>query len=225
MLKLLSFERTEDESAMQQKYFVPASVLPSNLSTSIGALKQYLLNPPTLSDPKSLLRRASRRPPRKRRADLDSDDELPRMRRIKKAVETQIFKSAAFIDDSDDDEDADLAFFEREKKLREEMQNMAEASGHVMAKNGTKKRKRKDKSLAKIAHREAPTEVAGSQMTQGGDGDVAMGEEGDRSPSEEKRTPSLHSESEDSGSQASDAELSPRKATVRSGSLIASDSE
>ena len=54
-----------------------------------------------------------------------------------------MFKSAAFIDDSDDDEEADAAFFAREKELRAEMQALATKHGSVMLGTGTKKRKRK----------------------------------------------------------------------------------
>ena len=47
----------------------------------------------------------------------------------------QNYKSAAFIDDSDDeDEDADRAFFEKERMLREDMVRMAEErAGQIMA--------------------------------------------------------------------------------------------
>lgn len=122
--------------------------MPSNLSTSLGALRQYLLSPPTLDDPKSLLRKA--RPPkptRKRQYSFDfSDDEFnnpPKVQRKRKTVETQIYKSAAFIDDSDDDEVADRAFFAREKTLREEMMAFAENNGGTMLGAGTKRKREK----------------------------------------------------------------------------------
>jgi len=122
--------------------------MPSNLSTSLGALRQYLLSPPTLDDPKSLLRKA--RPPkaaRKRQYSFDfSDDEFnnpPKVQRKRKTVETQIYKSAAFIDDSDDDEVADRAFFAREKTLREEMMAFAEQNGGTMLGAGTKRKREK----------------------------------------------------------------------------------
>ena len=122
--------------------------MPSNLSTSVGALRQYLLSPPTLDDPKSLLRKA--RPPkpsRKRQYSFDfSDDEFnnpPKVQRKLKTVETQIYKSAAFIDDSDDDEVADRAFFAREKTLREEMMAFAENNGGTMLGAGTKRKREK----------------------------------------------------------------------------------
>ena len=61
----------------------------------------------------------------------------------------QIFKSAAFIDDSDDDDEADRLFFEREKQLRDEMRIMAEQNGHVMASNGRKRKRDKVNSKGK----------------------------------------------------------------------------
>lgn len=171
MLKLLSFEKTDDESGefgqmncpktradppvSEQKWFIPASILPSNLSTSKGALEQYLADPPTLdSDPKTLIRRVRRRRPRA--PDLDPDDSdpdrprHPKPARRKKQAETQLYKSAAFIEDSDDDEEADRAFFEREKALREEMEELAKKhGGGTMREAGSKKRKRRGKGKDK----------------------------------------------------------------------------
>jgi len=141
MLKLLHFEK-EDEDAEVLVWYLPSSVLPSFIETSIGALNQFLADPPTVEDPKKLLRRK-----RKARAhDSDSEDEdRPKIRRARKTANIQTFKSAAFIEDSDDDEAADAAFFAREEQLRAEMQALAEATGNTMRATGSKKRKRKHK--------------------------------------------------------------------------------
>ncbi|WVO15560.1 hypothetical protein L204_103220 [Cryptococcus depauperatus] len=53
--------------------------------------------------------------------------------RAKKDVETQNFKSAAFIEDSDDEDEEQMRlFFEKEEKLRREMQEEAIARGQVL---------------------------------------------------------------------------------------------
>ena len=125
------------------------------METSIGALKSYLANPPSLAeDPKSLLRR---RPKKRRvRTPVGSDEEDNRPARRKKQAETQLFKSAAFIADSDDDEEADRAFFEMEKRLRAEMDNVAKQKGIGSLEEGLKKRKRDEvekrkRALARVA--------------------------------------------------------------------------
>jgi replication fork protection complex subunit Tof1/Swi1 len=90
------------------------------------------------------------RPARQRRIrtpEYDSDGEIVvrAPRKNKRKDELQVFKSAAYIDDSDDEAD-DEAFFSREAQLRAEMNALAQAAGHVMRKTGTK-RKRKNKGI------------------------------------------------------------------------------
>ena len=105
------------------------------------------MDPPTLDDPRSLLRRTRSRVPRVRSgfsSDSDGGDGIQKAPRKRKTAETQIYKSAAFIDDSDDDQEKDKAFFEREKELRREMEVLAEQSGNML-RTGTRKRKRKGK--------------------------------------------------------------------------------
>ncbi|KAI9636791.1 topoisomerase 1-associated factor 1 [Dioszegia hungarica] len=160
MLKLVSFEMTDEENIVDQKWFIPASIPPSNLSASKGALEQYLNAPPSLEiDPKNVIRRVRKR--RARAADEDEDDvdsdgnarpRKPKPARKRKQAETQIYKSAAMIEDSDDDEAADAAFFQKEKELRAEMEALASkhgGGGGAMLKTGTKKRKRKEQGKGK----------------------------------------------------------------------------
>ncbi|WVQ93115.1 hypothetical protein IAU59_000179 [Kwoniella sp. CBS 9459] len=196
MLKLLSFDmvRPSDEALaaepsgpLHSEWFLPSTVLPSNISTSLGALKQDLENPPSLTeDPKDLLRRARPpRPPRKQQSpslsemELDSDTgEL--VKRVKtarkrktKAAEMQTFKSAAFIEDSDDEDPSISArFFEREQQLREEMKRLAEEQGNVMRRHGTKRKRGKKGE-------EAPGTLVGNDIdgleSDSEDGDSASG--------------------------------------------------
>lgn len=118
----------------------PPSELPSAIEPLLSALKENLSFPPTdLGEMKTLVRRlykrraaasdsddsdadsdgsaAGVRPKRKRRR-RGSDEPRPPKR---KAQEVQSYKSAAFIWDSDEDEEADAAFFAREAALRAEM--------------------------------------------------------------------------------------------------------
>ena len=205
---------------MDQKWFLPATVLPSNITTSLGALRQYLAHPPSIEDPKGLLRRArAQKPVRRRRDSLDSDgEEIPKIRRKKKAAEVQVFKSAAFIDDSDDDDDADAAFFAREKRLREEMQVMAEKNGHAMLDKGTRKRKRGDKKKGKGRNGEvvATAETLAAQV-EDEDADMEDSDDQEEDPSPRKRGSSL-SDSVDSDGVGDDDDAS-EAATGREGDI------
>ncbi|WWC91099.1 uncharacterized protein L201_006040 [Kwoniella dendrophila CBS 6074] len=198
MLRLLSFNMVhpdEVEETTTTKWLIPSGIIPSSLTTSLGALKQYLDNPPTLTeDPKNLLRRSRPSEPtksRKRRDDpddpdgdehdglsemeLDSDtgelvrisssskertkEKKQKQKKKKKEranKEMQSYKSAAFIEDSDEDEqDPEIlkAFFEKEKRLREEMNNLANEQGNTnstMRSNGGTKKRKRDKGKGKF---------------------------------------------------------------------------
>ncbi|WVW79467.1 hypothetical protein I302_101436 [Kwoniella bestiolae CBS 10118] len=193
MLRLLAFDMVHPDDLAASgpdtnettKWFMPSSIIPSSLSTSLGALEQYLESPPDLSeDPKDLLRR--RRPPRTRRQrsesgtpglsdmELDSDTgELvmrvkkvkERKKKVQKVKEMQTFKSAAFIEDSDDeDPEVTRAFFERERELRDEMNALAKEQGNVMLSNGTRKRKRKGKGKDKEVDEDEDEVMRGSSL-------------------------------------------------------------
>jgi len=179
MLKLLAFDRTDDElgwsllqqpevltdghSAADQKWFLPSTVLPSSITASLGALNHFLTAPPSLDDdPKSLLRRVHKRARRAPSASGSGSDQEDRPKKIrkKKQAETQIFKSAAFIVDSDDDEEADAAFFAKERELRAEMEALAAKHGTSMLVTGTRERKRKGNGKGKEVDGEA-TQILG----------------------------------------------------------------
>lgn len=170
MLRLVAFERTSDEkgssgpgqtrdviltlAAVDQKFFLPPTVMPASLEASVNVLRRGLDFPPSLDDdPKKLLRKARETRPRREpsvgdETEYDSEgDPIPRApkaprKRKSRVAETQNFKSAAFIIDSDDDDERDAAFFARERMLRAEMEALAKEQGNVMLKKG--KRKRKD---------------------------------------------------------------------------------
>jgi replication fork protection complex subunit Tof1/Swi1 len=168
MLSLLSFERV-DADATELQWFLPSSVLPSAVENSLSALNQFLTAPPEVEDPKKLLRRK-----RKTKVREDADGEAPvRAPRVRKAAEVQTYKSAAFIEDSDDeDPEVTAAFFAREEELRRQMSAAAEANGHTMRRTGTKKRKRGDKKGTAAVGAAEGGEV-------GSDGDVPMDQQSD----------------------------------------------
>lgn len=140
LLTTLGFWATDTESSDPDSPWVyPPSELPSSIEPLLSALKENLAFPPTdLGEMKTLVRRVY-----KRRAASDSDDSdadsdgsaagvRPKRKRRRrgsdeprppkrKAQEVQSYKSAAFIWDSDEDEEADAAFFAREAALRAEM--------------------------------------------------------------------------------------------------------
>jgi len=81
---------------------------------------------------------------RKRRRADDSELEARRERRRLADLEKRaMIKSAARILDSDDDEEADREFFERERQLRERM--AVKSLGGVLPQHGTKRARKKRK--------------------------------------------------------------------------------
>jgi len=237
MLKLLSFERSDEEigetssslkrtrltiAATEQKWYIPTSVLPSNLSASLGALRQYLASPPTIDDPKSLLRKVrAPRPAKKRQYSFDFSDEefnQPKVQRKRKTAEMQFYKSAAFIDDSDDDEAADMAFFAREKTLREEMMAFAEKNGGSMLGQGTKRKRGEKKGKGKgkgkngVSGRGKGRAQPVSDEEEDGPEDVEM-----RGPEGGIRRMTVESEEEEEDVEMSEEEIAPVKSTRRRG--------
>lgn len=140
LLETVGFWNTESEpSEAEGAWVYPPSELPSFIEPMLQSLRDNLAFPPTdLGDMKTLVRRvykrraasdsgsdsegggesAQARPKRKRRRRNDGS---PRPPRAPKAKEVQAYKSAAFIWDSDDDDEADAAFFAREAELRATM--------------------------------------------------------------------------------------------------------
>lgn len=184
MLRLVAFEQTEEENVADRTWFLPVTVMPDSIKASIGALNQYLLSPPSLDkDPKTLVRAVRRR--RAKSPEYNSDGEViapVRKRRQPRTEELQVYKSAAYIDDSDDDE-GDAAFFAREAMLRAEMSAMAEASGSAMRRTGTKKRKRKNNGIEPMPLADMDVNA----MDEGSDGDDESGKDGAGDSDDEPR--------------------------------------
>ena len=89
---------------------------------------------------------------RKRKAVDDAEIEARReKRRLADLEKRAMIKSAVRIEDSDDDEEADREFFEREKELRERMAQRADEGN--LPEKGTRKVGAKKKRAAKRAKR------------------------------------------------------------------------
>lgn len=95
------------------------------MESTVRILEQYLRDPFSLEgdeEAKDLLRKKRKKAVR-RRKHMDSDDnvsdEAPHRKRRRKQAEIQQYKSAQFIEDSDEDPNADAAFYAKEAERRE----------------------------------------------------------------------------------------------------------
>lgn len=105
---------------------IPTTLLPAQLDADVKLIEDFLLDPvtPQGKSAADLLRKQRKAPVRRKRhyvPDIDEDGneiEPPaRKRAAKRKEEIQAYKSAQFIEDSDDDEAADAAFFAREQAV------------------------------------------------------------------------------------------------------------
>lgn len=140
--------------AEELQWVVPASIVPSVLRERLHVVDQFLKNPIDLEGKKAseMLSKKTRRRRRRRSPSLGSDVELPddeprRRKKEKKKKEETKYKSAQFIEDSDEEYGDMEAFLERERALREKTARAAADSGKIatMRSSGTKKRGKKGK--------------------------------------------------------------------------------
>ena len=130
---------------------VPAKIVPSVLQDRHDVIDQFLHHPIDLEGKKAseLITKKARRRRRRRSQSPDEVGELPddepKRKKEKKKKEEKKYKSAQFIEDSDDECGDMEAFLEREKVLRERTARAAEESGRVatMRAAGTKKRRKR----------------------------------------------------------------------------------
>jgi len=150
-----------DEDADELEWYVPAGILPSDLQSTLTVIEQFLETPFDLQGKKAsqLLSKKTRRRRRIRSPspdadpDDDNDDEdadpKKRKKKEKKKKEKQLYKSAQFIEDSDEEYGDIEGFLEQEKIRREKAALAAEAASDGsristnMKPTGTKKRRRK----------------------------------------------------------------------------------
>ena len=148
-----------DEDELQ--WYIPAAILPSELQGMLNVINEFLKTPFNLDGKKaiSLLskkrRRHRRAPSAESQENAEVEDDEPRTRRKeKKKKEKEQYKSAQFIEDSDEEYGDMHEFLEKEKKLRNRvaLAGAAAASQAVrplgMRAHGMKKRKRGKKSAS-----------------------------------------------------------------------------
>ncbi|GJJ14718.1 hypothetical protein Clacol_008985 [Clathrus columnatus] len=138
-----------DDNADELEWYVPAALLPSDLSDSLSVINQFLENPIDLNGKKSSqflskkTRRRRRRAPSEEPQSLSEEDpEQPALKKTRRKKEQAQYKSAQFIEDSDAELGDDEEFFKKEAALRERAALSAADEIHAgMKPSGTKKRK------------------------------------------------------------------------------------
>ncbi|THU97519.1 timeless-domain-containing protein, partial [Dendrothele bispora CBS 962.96] len=143
-----------EEDATELEWYIPSAILPSELERTYNVIQQYLENPFDLAGKKAgdwMSKKRKRRTRRFRKEESDEDGDADKRvrqeRKEKKKKETQVYKSAQFIEDSDE-EYGDLDKFLEEEKVRREKTAMraielGEGKSGAMRNQGTKKRRRK----------------------------------------------------------------------------------
>ena len=139
------------------EWYVPSGIAISELQRIHNVIKQFLEVPIDLDGKKASQLLGKKRRRRRRRSpspDFDDDavlsgDEPGRKKKEKKKKEKEKYKSAQFIEDSDEEYGGMDAFLENEKIQREKAELAAAAASAgarppTMKATGTKKRRRKD---------------------------------------------------------------------------------
>jgi replication fork protection complex subunit Tof1/Swi1 len=139
-------------AAEELAWYIPASVIPEDLKTSLTVIEQYLEKPIDLSGKKASQMLAAVRKRRRRsrskgsgsEAELSDEEEAEKKKRKeRKRKEQANYKSAELIEDSDEEFDED-AFYAKERARRELNESLAKQGLPVAMKaTGTKKRKEK----------------------------------------------------------------------------------
>ncbi|RXW22765.1 hypothetical protein EST38_g3081 [Candolleomyces aberdarensis] len=154
---LRNADADEDE---ELEWYIPQAIVPSELQQSYNVIGQFL-ETPFDSDGKKVseLLRKKRARRRRRRSPSISGDEAelsdePKPKKKKKEKEQAQYKSAQFIQDSDEEYGDMEAFLEKERLLREKAVLAAAAGGNTdrpigMKTSGTKKRRRKNPNSKK----------------------------------------------------------------------------
>ncbi|EAU83799.2 topoisomerase 1-associated factor 1 [Coprinopsis cinerea okayama7 len=144
LVKFMTRERDEDDEEGELEWYIPASLTPVHLERFRTIINQFLETPFDPSGKKlSELLRKKRRSRRRRTpspspsgSDIDEDGERRKKKRQRKEKEKQVYKSAQFIEDSDEEYGDMEAFLAREKALREKMGLIAERAEAEAAANG-----------------------------------------------------------------------------------------
>ncbi|KAF5325413.1 hypothetical protein D9619_010000 [Psilocybe cf. subviscida] len=146
-----------DQDADELEWYIPSSISVVELKRTLIVINQFLETPLDLGGKKATELLSKKRRRRRRRSpspgsgdDAVSSDEEPRRRKRKekKVKEKEQYKSAQFIEDSDEEYGDMDAFLEKERVQREKALAAATAAGNAdrplgMKATGTKKRRRK----------------------------------------------------------------------------------
>ncbi|KAJ7704500.1 timeless protein-domain-containing protein [Mycena rosella] len=159
----------EDPDASELQWLVGADVPPADLQRTLKVIGQFLAAPINLEGKKAADLLTKTRPTRRARSPSpdsdgdpsdggDSDGGAPKKPRKKQEKEhpkpkQQEYKSAQFIEDSDEEYGDIDAFLEKEKEMRERAALVGSETGKLatMKPTGTKKRRKKDAPLGEGA--------------------------------------------------------------------------
>lgn len=188
---------------------MPKTVLPDDIDSTVRIMRDFLRNPIDLDgqSAKDLLRKKGKKPIKRAKRpapanNSDDDDvgvERPKKRRkaTKRSAELQHFKSAAYIEDSDDAAEADEAFFARELELQKASRQKMLAIGHIAP----------DETRTEIARPKKPTTQRMSDTQRN------SSDEEDASQPRRRATPSAANSDDDGEHSASPS--SPQSAHLR----------
>ncbi|TFK68164.1 timeless-domain-containing protein [Pluteus cervinus] len=200
LFRLCKFS-VQEEEAEELQWFVPANVMPAELQSTANVIDQFLETPFDLQGKKAsqFLGKKSKRRRRRRSpspvsdaGSLLDDDEDPtrKKKREKKTKEKEVYKSAQFIQDSDDEYGDMDAFLEKEKALRERMGRTSEVGRlATMKATGTKKRRRRakdDTGTGKKKHKADGSRPPGGSTPEQGSDDAAAKSSSENSDSNER---------------------------------------
>ncbi|SCV67720.1 BQ2448_5331 [Microbotryum intermedium] len=156
LMGLLNWESRENDESTELIWSIPSSLMPATLDGDVRTIENFLLDPvdPNGKTAADYLRK-KRKPIKRhtRREDTPEYDEEGNLievvkkvtKRVKKNREEMVaYKSAQFIEDSDDDEDADNRFFAREAELRAKL-----AAGEIASTSTTGGTKTKSKTATR----------------------------------------------------------------------------
>ncbi|KAG5339373.1 hypothetical protein C0989_004499 [Termitomyces sp. Mn162] len=191
--QILNDVRAYKSDADELEWYVPVAVAPADLRSTLTVIDQFLATPIDLEGKKASELFGKKRRRRRRRRSPSSepgndsvldDDEPRKKKREKKNKEKQQYKSAQFIEDSDEEYGNIEAFLEKEKAMREKAQRAAEALGvqiNNMKAQGTRKRRRKTGSDSRNKRHKGDdaANATGYEGTDGGteeDDDDSVGE-------------------------------------------------
>jgi len=178
------------EDAFELEWCIGADIPPADLKRTLKVVEQFLATPIDLDGKKaSDLLTKTRRTRRARSPSPDSDadasdggensdSDAPKKRKKRKEKEPPKkpeFKSAQFIEDSDEEYGDIDAFLEKEKEKREQIAREAAETGETvttMKPTGTKKRRKKEAPAGEGTTKRKKKRRSSSTAAEGGDGDA-----------------------------------------------------